>query len=131
LELLNRSGLTSHQSQNLLERLGGIIEMGGMISGQIGREQHGIPVLHEPRNLILMIGWDFHQDSERGEILTTTLCHILSQVLEDNPCEQVHLLLLLHHSISREHGARTRARKEFDHSVHRRLCRVIGREVQT
>jgi hypothetical protein len=28
LELLNKHGLTSHQSQNLLERLGGIIEMG-------------------------------------------------------------------------------------------------------
>ena len=27
LELLNKHGLTSHQSQNLLERLGGIIEM--------------------------------------------------------------------------------------------------------
>jgi len=28
LELLNKHGLTSHQSQNLLERLGRIIEMG-------------------------------------------------------------------------------------------------------
>ena len=28
LELLNKHGLTSHQSQNLLERLGKIIEMG-------------------------------------------------------------------------------------------------------
>lgn len=28
LELLNKHGLTSHQSKNLLERLGGIIEMG-------------------------------------------------------------------------------------------------------
>ena len=28
LALLNKSGLTSHQSKNLLERLGGIIEMG-------------------------------------------------------------------------------------------------------
>jgi len=28
LELLNKNGLTSHQSQNLLERLGRIIEMG-------------------------------------------------------------------------------------------------------
>ena len=28
LELLNKHKLTSHQSQNLLERLGGIIEMG-------------------------------------------------------------------------------------------------------
>ena len=27
LELLNKHGLTSHQSMNLLERLGGIIEM--------------------------------------------------------------------------------------------------------
>jgi hypothetical protein len=28
LELLNKNGLTSHQSMNLRERLGGIIEMG-------------------------------------------------------------------------------------------------------
>jgi hypothetical protein len=28
LELLNKNGLTFHQSMNLLERLGGIIEMG-------------------------------------------------------------------------------------------------------
>jgi len=28
LELLNKHGLTAHQSKNLLERLGGIIEMG-------------------------------------------------------------------------------------------------------
>jgi len=28
LELLNKHGLTSHQSMNLLQRLGGIIEMG-------------------------------------------------------------------------------------------------------
>ena len=28
LALLNKHGLTSHQSLNLLERLGGIIEMG-------------------------------------------------------------------------------------------------------
>lgn len=32
LELLNKHGLTSHQSQNLLERLGGIIEMGQRLS---------------------------------------------------------------------------------------------------
>jgi hypothetical protein len=32
LELLNRHGLTSHQSKNLLERLGGIIEMGQWIA---------------------------------------------------------------------------------------------------
>ena len=28
LELLNKHGLTSHQSRNLLERVGGIIEIG-------------------------------------------------------------------------------------------------------
>ena len=28
LELLNKHGLTSHQSMNLLERLGGVIEIG-------------------------------------------------------------------------------------------------------
>jgi hypothetical protein len=32
LELLNKSGLTSHQSQNLLERLGRIIEMGQRVA---------------------------------------------------------------------------------------------------
>ena len=32
LELLNMHGLTSHQSQNLLERLGGIIEMGQRVA---------------------------------------------------------------------------------------------------
>lgn len=32
LELLNKHGLSSHQSQNLLERLGGIIEMGQRLS---------------------------------------------------------------------------------------------------
>jgi hypothetical protein len=32
LELLNKNGLTSHQSQNLLERLGGIIEMGQRVA---------------------------------------------------------------------------------------------------
>ena len=32
LELLNKHGLTSHQSMNLLERLGGIIEMGQRVA---------------------------------------------------------------------------------------------------
>ena len=32
LELLNKNGLTSHQSMNLLERLGRIIEMGHRVS---------------------------------------------------------------------------------------------------
>jgi hypothetical protein len=32
LELLNKHGLTSHQSQNLLERLGRIIEMGQRVA---------------------------------------------------------------------------------------------------
>jgi hypothetical protein len=32
LALLNKNGLTSHQSKNLLERLGGIIEMGQKIA---------------------------------------------------------------------------------------------------
>lgn len=32
LELLNKHGLTSHQTTNLLERLGGIIEMGQRLS---------------------------------------------------------------------------------------------------
>jgi hypothetical protein len=32
LELLNNHGLTSHQSMNLLERLGGIIEMGQRVA---------------------------------------------------------------------------------------------------
>ena len=32
LELLNKNGLTSHQSMNLLERLGGIIEMGQRVA---------------------------------------------------------------------------------------------------
>ena len=32
LELLNKHGLTSHQSVNLLERLGGIIEMGQRVA---------------------------------------------------------------------------------------------------
>jgi len=32
LELLNKHGLTSHQSQNLLERLGSIIEMGQRVA---------------------------------------------------------------------------------------------------
>lgn len=32
LELLNKHGLTSHQSQNLLERLGQIIEMGQQVA---------------------------------------------------------------------------------------------------
>ena len=32
LELLNKKGLTSHQSMNLLERLGGIIEMGQRVA---------------------------------------------------------------------------------------------------
>jgi hypothetical protein len=32
LELLNKHGLTSHQTQNLLERLGGIIEMGQRVA---------------------------------------------------------------------------------------------------
>src|SRR5438309_11412412 len=32
LELLNKHGLTSHQSLNLLERLGGIIEMGQRVT---------------------------------------------------------------------------------------------------
>ncbi len=32
LELLNKNGLTSHQSQNLLERLGRIIEMGRRVA---------------------------------------------------------------------------------------------------
>ena len=32
LALLNRTGLTSHQSQNLLERLGRIIEMGQRVA---------------------------------------------------------------------------------------------------
>ena len=32
LELLNKDGLTSHQSMNLLERLGRIIEMGQMVA---------------------------------------------------------------------------------------------------
>lgn len=32
LELLNKVGLTSHQSQNLLERLGRIIEMGQRVA---------------------------------------------------------------------------------------------------
>lgn len=32
LELLNKNGLTSHQSMNLLERLGRIIEMGQRVA---------------------------------------------------------------------------------------------------
>jgi len=32
LELLNKHGLTSHQSMTLLERLGGIIEMGQRVA---------------------------------------------------------------------------------------------------
>ena len=32
LDLLNKNGLTSHQSQNLLERLGRIIEMGQRVA---------------------------------------------------------------------------------------------------
>ena len=32
LELLNKNGLTSHQSMNLLERLGGVIETGQRIT---------------------------------------------------------------------------------------------------
>jgi hypothetical protein len=32
LELLSKHGLTSHQSMNLLERLGGIIEMGQRVA---------------------------------------------------------------------------------------------------
>ena len=32
LELLNKNGLSSHQSMNLLERLGGIIEMGQRVA---------------------------------------------------------------------------------------------------
>jgi hypothetical protein len=32
LELLNKNGLTSHQSQNLLERLGEFIEMGQRVA---------------------------------------------------------------------------------------------------
>ena len=32
LELLNKHELTSHQTQNLLERLGGIIEMGQRVA---------------------------------------------------------------------------------------------------
>ena len=32
LELLNKHDLTSHQSMNLLERLGGIIEMGHQVA---------------------------------------------------------------------------------------------------
>jgi hypothetical protein len=32
LEPLNNHGLTSHQTQNLLERLGGIIEMGQRVA---------------------------------------------------------------------------------------------------
>jgi hypothetical protein len=32
LELLNKGGLTSHQSQNLLERLGRIIEVGQRVA---------------------------------------------------------------------------------------------------
>jgi hypothetical protein len=32
LALLNKHGLTSHQSKNLLERLGGIIEMGQRVA---------------------------------------------------------------------------------------------------
>ena len=32
LELLNKHGLTSHQSMNRLERLGGIIEMGQRVT---------------------------------------------------------------------------------------------------
>jgi len=32
LELLNKNGLTSHQSQNLLQRLGRIIEMGQRVA---------------------------------------------------------------------------------------------------
>jgi hypothetical protein len=32
LELLNKNGLTSHQSQNLLERLGRITEMGQRVA---------------------------------------------------------------------------------------------------
>jgi len=32
LELLNKNGLTSHQSQNLFERLGRIIEMGQRVA---------------------------------------------------------------------------------------------------
>ncbi len=32
LELLNKHGLTSHQSMNLLERWGGIIEMGHLVA---------------------------------------------------------------------------------------------------
>jgi hypothetical protein len=32
LELLNKHGLTSHQTQNLLERLGGIIQMGQRVA---------------------------------------------------------------------------------------------------
>ena len=35
LQLLNKHGLSSHQSKNLLERLGGIIEMGQRLSKEI------------------------------------------------------------------------------------------------
>jgi hypothetical protein len=37
LALLNKHGLTSHQSKNLLERLGGIIEMGQRLSNRTTR----------------------------------------------------------------------------------------------
>jgi hypothetical protein len=42
LELLNKHGLTSHQSQNLLERLGRIIEMGQRVAkGTMHRQGNG------------------------------------------------------------------------------------------
>ena len=58
------------------------LEMSGAISSQIRREQQGIPLLNEPRKLVLAIGGNIHQDRKGGEIRSPTLGHILSQVLE-------------------------------------------------
>jgi hypothetical protein len=43
LELLNKHGLTSHQSQNLLERLGRIIEMGQRVAKGPTHKRHTLP----------------------------------------------------------------------------------------
>ncbi|HSL06220.1 MAG TPA: hypothetical protein VK901_22115 [Nitrospiraceae bacterium] len=41
LELLNKHGLTSHQSQNLLERLGRIIQIGQRVAMEATHQQRG------------------------------------------------------------------------------------------
>ena len=44
LELLNKHGLTSHQSMNLLERWGRIIEMGQRLPRGADRATHALPL---------------------------------------------------------------------------------------